>query len=45
MFELTLGQGQKVTVQGQICTMVKKMKIVKKKINRWIDVGTAYTFY
>ena len=31
MFELTEGQGQKVTVQGQICTIVKKMKIVKKK--------------
>ena len=30
MFELTLGQGQKVTIQGQICTMVKKVKIVKK---------------
>ena len=44
MFELTIGQGQKVKDQGQIRTNVQNWKTVKK-INGMIDIGDAYTFH
>ena len=35
IFELTLGQGQKVKGQGRICTYVKKLEKMMK--NKWMN--------